>query len=270
MRLDMNNRPYTIITGATGGLGTSFALESAQRGHNLLLVSLPGENLCSLAEFIQRDFPVTVKVLELDLAQSGSESKVLEAVRAENLDVFMLINNAGISQNAFFEATDVNHMRKMIELNCISYVSLTSALLPELKKQKRSYIINVSSLGGYYPLPRKSCYSATKGFVRQYSQALRMEVDRHGISVSILCPGPMTTNVTNYQLHRQLNWFTQRMMMHPQKVAELTLRKALRGKEIIIPGRLNRLLLTCSSIVPDYFRKKLLAYSMKQLQNGKS
>jgi hypothetical protein len=180
--------------------------------------------------------------------------------------VGLLVNNAGLSQNEFFENTSSDYMRKMIEVNCISYVSLTSALLPELKKQKKSHIINVSSLGGFYTLPRKTCYSASKGFVRQYSLALNLEVNRHGIHVSVLCPGPMTTNINNYILHRQLNWFSQKMMVHPRQVAKLAMDQALKGKEIIIPGRINRVLHRVSSAIPSGISKMLIMNSMKQLE----
>jgi hypothetical protein len=156
-------------------------------------------------------------------------------------------------------------MRKMIGVNCTAMVALTRALLPALKRNAPSQIICVSSLGGFYVLPRKTCYSATKGFVRQFCQALRLELAPAGVQVGILCPGPMTTNTSNYQLHRQLNWFSQQMVQRPGNVARYTLDRALQGREIIIPGRLNRVLKTMSGLIPAFIQRKLSAYSMKQL-----
>jgi uncharacterized protein len=262
----MNNTTYAIITGASGGLGTSFALECAERGYNLLLVDLPSANPEKLGRFLQDNYPLKVSTMCADLTLPEAPALILKKVQEENMNVGLLINNAGLSQNEFFENTDSDYMRKMIEVNCISYVSMTSALLPELRKQQKSHIINVSSLGGFYTLPRKTCYSASKGFVRQYSQALNMEVNRHGVHVSVLCPGPMTTNIHNYILHRQLNWFSQKMMVHPRTVAWLTMDKALKGKEIIIPGRLNRVLHSVSSAIPSGISKMLIMNSMKQLE----
>jgi len=265
----MTNNTYAIITGASGGLGTSFALECAERGYNLLLVDLPTADPEKLGRFLQYNYPVQVKVLGADLTLPEAPAQILKKIHEEEMSIGMLINNAGLSQNEFFENTDMDYLRRMIEINCISYVALTRHLLQELKKQKKSHIINVSSLGGFYTLPRKTCYSATKGFVRQYSQALYLEVIRYGIQVSVLCPGPMTTNIHNYILHRQLNWFSQKMMVHPRQVAKYTLTNALKGKEIIIPGRLNRVLHRVSSSVPSVISKKLLMYSMKQLEKKK-
>ncbi len=262
----MENNTYAIITGACGGLGTSFALECAERGYNLLLVDLPAANPEKLEKFLQENYPVQVKSLGADLSAPEAPAQIVKKIKDEGLEVGLLVNNAGLSQNEFFENTDSEYMRKMIEVNCISYVALTSALLPELKKQKKSHIINVSSLGGFYTLPRKTCYSASKGFVRQYSLALNMEVNRYGVQVSVLCPGPMTTNIHNYILHRQLNWFSQKMMVHPRQVAKLTMDKALKGQEIIIPGRLNRVLHRVSSAIPSGISKMLIMNSMKQLE----
>lgn len=258
---------YAVITGATGGLGTSFALDCARRGYDLLLLGLPNENLSGLSAFIRKNFDINVLELEADISADGVDQQVLEIIHRNNIAVSMLINNAGIPQNDLFEDTNAQYMRKMIGVNCLGMMSLTKALLPELKKQTRSNIICVSSLGSFYILPRKTCYTATKGFIRQFCQALRMEVAPYGINVSILCPGPMTTNLANYQLHMHLNWFSKKMVLSPAKVADYTLRKTMQGKEIIIPGRLNRVLKAVASLVPEFIQKKLSSYSMKQLGN---
>lgn len=262
----MENKTYALITGACGGLGISFALECAERGYHLILVDLPSSHPEKLEKFLSENYPVQVKSFVADLTQHEDIELLVKNVKEKGLEVSLLVNNAGIGQNEFFEDTDSSYMRKMIEVNCMSYISLTSALLPELKKQKKSHIINVSSLGGFYTLPRKTCYAATKGFVRQFSMALNMEVNKYGVYVSVLCPGPMTTNINNYILHRQLNWFSQKMMVHPRKVAQLTIDKALKGQEIIIPGRLNRVLQSVSSTIPSGISKKLIMNSMKQLE----
>lgn len=262
----MENNIYAIITGASGGLGTSFALECAERGYNLLLIDIPSAHPEKLARFLHENYPVKAKSLAADLSSPEAIELITKKVKEEGLDIGLLVNNAGLGQNELFENTDGYYLRKMIEVNCMSYISLTSALLPELKKQKKSHIINVSSLGGFYTLPRKTCYAATKGFVRQFSMALNMEVNKYGVYVSVLCPGPMTTNINNYILHRQLNWFSQKMMVHPRKVAQLTIDKALKGQEIIIPGRLNRVLHSVSSTIPSGISKKLIMNSMKQLE----
>ena len=146
-------------------------------------------------------------------------------------------------------------------------VLLTNALLPVLRLQPRSNIICVSSLGSFYILPRKSCYNATKGFIRMFCQALRMELAASNIKVSILCPGPMTTNLANYQLHKQLNWFSQKMLLPPSRAAQYALSCALKGQEIIIPGRLNRTMKVVAGLIPEFIQKKLSANSMKQLGN---
>ncbi len=268
MRAVENNGSYAVITGACGGLGTSFALSCARRGYNLLLVDVTNGSLERLSDFMVRNFPVRVDHMNIDLAEHDAADRIAEKIRGEGMRVSMLINNAGLPMNELFERSDARYLRKMLEVNGIACMSLTHALLPELKKNKKSHIINVSSLGGFYALPRKSVYSAIKGFVRLFSQALRLEVGHQGVSVSILCPGGMTTNVNNYILHNQLGWLPRKMLHHPQMVADVAVRQALKGKEIIIPGRSNRILKLVGSLIPGFVVKKLASYSMKKLTNS--
>ncbi len=267
--MNMKKR-WAIITGASGGLGTSFALACARRGYQLLLIDLPGKNIAALGEFISKNFQVESRWLEADITLTESAAMLKQLLQDNNMQVNMLINNAGMSQNDMFEDTGAGYMKKMIELNCIAPVMMIKSILPELMCNKPSYILNVSSLGSFYPLPRKSCYAATKAFVRQFSQALKMEIGHLGVQVSIVCPGPMTTNIPNYILHRNLNWIARKTKMHPAAVAERALSKMFRGKEIIIPGRLNRIMKFISSVIPAFIRKKLALYSMRQLEQHSS
>jgi hypothetical protein len=260
-----SNGSYAIITGAAGGLGTSFALSCARRGYNLLLLDVPNPGLEKLGNFLGRNFPVSVKHLGIDLSERSAPHQVLEMIRKEEMRVGMLVNNAGLPQNELFEFSDGDYLRKLLEVNGIVCVSLTHALLPELKKNSPAHIINVSSLGGYFPLPRKSVYAAVKGFVRLFSQALSMELGDNGVKVSILCPAGMTTNSANYMLHRQLGWFPSKMLLHPRFVAEEAVRKALKGQEIIIPGRTHRVVRFIGSLIPTFVVRKLARASMKQL-----
>ena len=150
----ISQHSYAIITGATGGLGVSFMQACVARGYNLFLIDLPNKNLYNLCDFARRNFPVDVKYLEIDLTEKEAAKKILEVVQDENMKVQMLINNAGMSQNDLFEDTDEDYLRRLIELNSIACMSLTKALLPELKRNSKSYIINVSSLGSFFALPR--------------------------------------------------------------------------------------------------------------------
>jgi hypothetical protein len=257
---------WAVITGASGGLGTSFALACARRNYNLLLIDLPQKNLYSLCDFLKRNFPIQTKCMGVDLAEIGFEKRILQVIDREKIQVNLLINNAGIGQNEIFDDLNDEYMTRMIEVNDIACVMLTKALLPVLKKNRKSFIINVSNLGGFYPLPRKTVYAASKGFIRQFSQALRLEEKKFGVNVSIVCPATMCTNINNYILHRQLNWFTRMMILHPRVVAEKALKDALRGKEIIIPGRLNRVLRFFLKFIPWSIQKRMAVSSMRQLE----
>jgi uncharacterized protein len=262
----MEKEPFVIITGASGGLGTSFTLECASRGYNLFLISLPNEDLLSLSSFVKRNYPVEVISLELDLTSEEAINRIVKEIRKHDIDIFMLINNAGLGQNDLFEETEDTYLRKIIELNCITYVMLTKALIPELKKQARSYIINVGSLGGFFFLPKKSVYAASKGFVLQYSKALRIEIKKYGISLSVLSPGPIITNVDKYLLLREMSWFFKKMLIQPKVIARKAITHSLKGKELIVPGIFNRFIHIGSRIIPDFIFKRVFTYSLGRVK----
>lgn len=259
------NSAYALITGASAGLGSSFSYELASRGYNLFLVSLPHENLASMASFIRTNYGVEVIIFETDLTLFGAAEVVLKEINEHNIQIGMLINNAGLGQNQYFEQTDEQYLRSMIELNCLATVSLTHALIPKLKQQPKSYIINISSMGGFFALPGKSVYAASKGFIIQFSQSLKWELEQYGINVSVVCPGGIITNTDKYLIIRDFGWLSRATTSSAKEVSVYALNQSLKGKHRIIPGRLNRFLFFINGLIPAFIRNKLLAYSMKHI-----
>src|SRR5688572_6786041 len=177
---------YTLITGASAGLGRELAIAAAKRGFNILLVALPGTELAELARFLQDKYEVTVKYLEADLASLSAAKEVYLWCTQRGYEVDKLINNVGVGGSKPFENFSLSEMQAMIQLNIGVMASMTNVFMPMLRKQRKAHILNVSSTASFFNIPDKSVYAATKAFVNTLTTSLRNELHGTAISVSVL------------------------------------------------------------------------------------
>ncbi|MEL7587348.1 MAG: SDR family NAD(P)-dependent oxidoreductase [Prolixibacteraceae bacterium] len=230
---------YTLITGASIGLGKELALECARRKMNLILVSLPGEDIEGLSQEIRTSFQVSVSYQEIDLTKKEQVKELVAWINA-NFDVNMIINNAGVGGSCMFTESTVEYLDNMIQLNVSAMVLLIRLLLPELKKHAESYILNVSSLAAFSPVPYKTVYPASKAFVHYFSLGLRAELKDTSVNVSVLTPGPILTNSDVKKRINGQSSYIKFSILTPKRIAEIALKKLLKRKSVIIPGFLNR------------------------------
>jgi short-subunit dehydrogenase len=261
---------YTLITGASEGLGKALALECAQRQMNLILVALPGPELRSLADLIESNYGVDVVTIEKDLCREESSIELFNEVNALGLKVNMLINNAGIGSTVLFNEGSIKFYEKQIKLNVLATTVITRLFLETLERNSPSFILNVGSLSSYFYLLKKQVYGATKSFIYYFSKSLHKEVAKDGIHVSVLCPGGMNTNVTLALMNRTGSFFSRLSIMNPEEVAPIAIDGLLRGKEVIIPGRVNKFFLVLDKLLPARLKKFLTNCGMKKLGSDHS
>ncbi len=254
----MYHEKFTLITGASRGLGRQIALECAGRGHNLILVSLPGCGLSLLALEIEARYGVEVAAIETDLTESGTVNALVQEVLSKYA-VNCLINNAGIGGTAPIAQADVGHLDSMLLLNIRSMVLLTRLLLPELLRHERAYILNVSSAAAFSPMAYKAVYAASKAFVNNFSQALREELRGGGVSVSVVSPGPMVTNFSVARRIVQQGFLSKLALVAVREVAYLAVKGMLANKPLIIPGLTNKTYYFLMKILPSYLRLRLIS-----------
>ncbi|HYM93570.1 MAG TPA: SDR family NAD(P)-dependent oxidoreductase [Chitinophagaceae bacterium] len=259
------DKPYTLITGASEGLGKALAIECASRGMNLILVALPGIELYQLAFYIRKKYKVLVCEFELDLSKDESCLYLWNSIQQNNIPVNMLINNAGLGSTTGFGESGFETFRKQIELNVMATSRLTHLFLPELKQHQQSYILNVSSLCVFFYLQKKQVYGATKSFIYFFSKSLRKEVKKYGTQVSVLCPGGLISNPAQYLLNRSASWIGRSAAMNPEDVAPIAIDGLLRGKERIIPGKWNRFSLLLNKLLPDWLKNRIASRQMPKL-----
>jgi short-subunit dehydrogenase len=196
----MPKKMYSLITGASEGLGKAFALECAKRNMNLVLVALPHSRLDELADFIRRNYSVSVHVFEKDLADPVACHELFFEVQKQQLHLQMLINNAGISMRSLFDDVNTDVIRKLMDVNFMGVVYCTKAALPYILERKGT-IVGVSSTAGYRGLPGRSGYSASKFALQGWLESLRTELVDSGVHVMWVSPGFTASNIRNAALN---------------------------------------------------------------------
>lgn len=262
------NRPqcYTMVTGASDGFGKALAIECARRGMNLILVALPGPELHHLANFIRKNFFVDVQSFETNLAIESEIDDLHSKIVEKGVAVNALINNAGIGNTQMFMETSPEFIKQQIKVNVLATTLLTHLFIPELKKNSPSYVLNVGSLCSFFYLPQKQVYGGTKSFIHFFSKSLRKELKSEKVSVSVVCPGGMNTNFTTSLMNRKGNFLSRISILNPEQVAPVVIQKMLSGKEVIIPGVVNRFSIVLDKILPGFLKNIFTNRLMKQLK----
>jgi short-subunit dehydrogenase len=214
------------------------------------------ERLTALADSLKISHPhLRIDSIAVDLARSSERERLAAHIVQEQIPLNLLVNNAGLGDLGAFESAEWSRLAPVLEVNVTALTHLTHLLLPMLRAQGPSGILNVSSVAGFYPLPEMAVYAATKAYVTSFSEALRMELASEGIAVTALCPGPVPTE---FFLVASRDGETIRAMdrSHPMLAAspELVVREALRGLEKdkpgVIPNSLLALLVRGSRLLP--------------------
>jgi uncharacterized protein len=191
MKLDGGN---ALITGASAGIGREFARQLASRAKSLILVARREQRLNELRDELEQQQPnLSVSVRKTDLADLAQLNELLAWLDRERIDVDLLINNAGLGDRGAFVTSDPIRNEQITLVNIVALTTLTRRLLPQMIARRRGGILNVSSSAGFLPIPGCAVYAATKAYVTSFSEALRSELRRTGVTVCALCPGPVHT-----------------------------------------------------------------------------
>lgn len=257
--------PYTLITGSSEGLGKALAIECARRGRNLILVALPGPELYALMDLLKANYAVDVVCIAKDLCRTDSSAELYEEVVSLNLKIDMLINNAGLGGTLLFEQGHPDFYEKQIRLNVLGTTLITRRFLPLLQENTSAYILNVGSLASFFYLPKKQVYGATKSFIYSFSKSLQKELKKQNVKVSILCPGGLNTNPSITLINRTGNYLTRVSAMNPEEVAPIAINGLVKGKSVIIPGKLNKFFLILDWVLPPFFKRILMERTVKKL-----
>jgi short-subunit dehydrogenase len=244
---------YTLITGASAGIGRELATACARRGFNILLVALPQGGLPELSKHLQQNFGVQVDYMECDLADRLSGQDIYDWCVAKGYEVDKLINNAGIGGSSPFETLSTGNIQAMIHLNTSVLTTIINLFIPVLKRREKAYILNVSSTASFFNIPNKALYAATKAFVNVLTTSLRNELKGTNISLSVLCPGGSTHKVDAVVRRKMSKRFSDLLHEEPATIAEAGLKGMLKEKRMIFPGWVPKMYVVIAKLLPVTF-----------------
>jgi uncharacterized protein len=250
----------TLITGGSSGIGAAFARKLATRGRNVLLVARSEDKLITLCNELGRISGVRAQYFVLDLNEPDAGARLFEETRKRQLDIEMLINNAGFGSMGDFARLDLTNELKIIDLNIKSLVELTHHFLVPMRERKGGTIINVASTAGFQPVPFMATYAATKAFVLSFSEALWEENRKHGVHVMALCPG---VTETNFFEASHMDRPPMRAIQSPEAVVEAALRGLARHKSSVVSGWSNLLMIESERLVPRSMVIKLAGKALR-------
>ena len=189
-----SDAPFTIITGASRGIGAEYARVLASQGHDLLLAARDEERLTQLARKLETDHSIHAHVCALDLAQPQSAHQLFVVARNYRQTPDLLINNAGFGLYGEFVLHSFPRIQDMLQLHIQTVVESIRLFLPGMIERGSGSIINVSSIAGMLPIPYLAEYAATKAFLNSFSEALAEEVKSTGVHIQACCPGQTKTH----------------------------------------------------------------------------
>ena len=259
---EWKNPGKVFITGASAGIGASYAKAFAKNGFDLVLLARRKDRLQALAKQLESGGSIDCEIISADLAEQEEIKKVTNHIRQiDNLDI--LINNAGFATIGYFADIPIEKSMRMFHTHMTATVQFTHAALQVMLKRERGAIINVSSMGAFMLTPGNVLYDATKSFLATFSENLWLEVRDKGIKVQALCPGFTRTEFHEVGDFKNFDKSTipDSLWMMPDEVVWLSL-KALKNsrKVVFIPGwkkRLVKWIIHHSSIIREILQRRM-------------
>jgi hypothetical protein len=255
-----------LVTGASSGIGLEMCKILAGWGCDLTITARRLDRLEALAAELREAHGVDVRCIPLDLSKSDAPGQLFDDTRGAGEHIDILINNAGFGHYTEFAGSEWQRNADMLQLNITSLVELTHRYVAEmLTRDRPAYILNISSIAAFQAVPYFASYAATKSYVRNFSEALAVELKKTNVKVSCLCPGGTYTEFMDVAENKELNGIAKMSMLNADKVALIGLKAMLRGRRSIVSGGLNKLSCWLTRFVP----RRTTAFMAAQVLGGK-
>lgn len=245
---------YTLITGASSGIGYELAGEYARNGHHLILAARSTAKLNELKKELEDRYNITAVVITCDLSQPRSATTLFDEVQKQNLHIDGLVNNAGFGDHIEFEKSDLKKTLEMIQVNVTTLTELTHLFIKDLianaTDSAPSHIINVASTAAFQAGPLMAVYYATKAYVLSFSEAIYEELKDKNVSVTALCPGPTTSGFQDAANFSNTNLVSKIKFPTSLEVAQFGYKKAMQKKAVAVHGFTNRLMIFSQRFAP--------------------
>jgi short-subunit dehydrogenase len=246
-----DQQQYALITGATSGIGLELAKLFAKDKYNLVIVARSQDELSQTANELQQQYGIQVTSIAKDLFEPQAPFDVYQQVKAQGIQIDVLVNDAGQGQYGAFTTTDINRELDIIQLNIGAYVVFTKLYLQEMVARKSGKILQVSSLGAEIPGPLQAVYHGTKAFITSFTEAVREEVKESGVTITLLEPGVTDTDFFNKADMERAKIVAEGPRADPAKVARDGYDALLAGKDKVVSGLMNKVQAIVGNVLPD-------------------
>lgn len=248
----MQSKPTAIVTGSASGIGLEIAKILAAKGYDLYLADINEKGLLNLKTDIESNHQVHVIVKNIDLSLPDAADIIHKDCIERNLDIEILINNAGFF--FFSEVAEANPDKSsmMIHVHMHTPSLLAIHFAKQMKEKKKGFIMMTSSISAYKDFPGIGFYAASKSYIKSFCKSMRHEMKYYGVHVTALCPGATATNlydpnVINVELGKKWG-----IMLSAEKVAKAGVKGMFRNKAVVIPGFTTKVMTFFSILTPSW------------------
>lgn len=261
---------YTLVTGASGGIGEALVRKLAQNKHNLVLVARNAQKLALISQQLQEQYQIQAPFIAADLTQPEAPVKIYEQTQKQNWEIDLLINNAGIGSGGEFAHLLLQSELNLLQLNNASLVAMTHLFLQPMRARQQGTIINVASMAAFMPVPYMATYAASKMFVRSFTEALTQECKPYNVQVMLFAPGLTKTNfnqaagINNEKgVGLSADYETAAVQL-PENVADELVNALVAKKTFHVSGSRNRFGSRLLALLPNAMITRLIASSYRK------
>lgn len=250
-----------LVTGASEGIGYEFCQLLAKDGYSVVLTARNQQRLEQRAAELQKYNIETVVIAE-DLSKVDACKNLFRQLQEKNIEIDILINNAGFATFGMYSTTSLETETQLLQVNVVALTQLTKLFLPAMLKKGAGKIMNVGSMAGFVPGPGMAVYYASKAYVMSFSEALANELAGTGVNVTLLCPGPTTTEFQARAGMADSKLFKLVKPMTALAVAEEGYRGMMRSESIVITGAINQI----SAAITKFIPRKAVTAMVRRIQ----
>jgi len=273
MRISSFTERTVLITGASAGIGHEFARQLAPVVRTMILTARRNDRLEALKSELQVINPeLELFGRSLDLRDQGELERFCDWLDDSGLAVALLINNAGLGDHGSFANGEWERVNSMLQVNVHALTYLTFRVLPAMRKAGCGAILNVSSIASFLPVPNSAVYAATKAYVTNFSEAIRAELRSSNISVTALCPGPVSTEFLSNATRAgepQRHTAPECFIVPAQKVVRQALEAVTNGRARVVPGTIVNLAMAAVAFLPMFIKRLVYNAQVKRRIAGR-
>ncbi len=248
---------WAVVTGASSGIGFEFARQLACNGWNLVMVSNQQSELSRCATTLKGEFGVKVLASTIDLTDNDAVKRLMHVVRSARVFPKLLVNNAGIFDFKSIDSLAEKRIHTYIDLHVRAVTLICKQMGRYMAEHGGGYILNMSSMACWMPMPGIALYAATKAYIRAFSRAFRIEMKGDGVFVMTACPGGIATDLFGLPKGLQRLGVRLGILATPEKFVGKALKRVFKGKAQYVNGAFIRLSIVTVAMLPEWIRMKI-------------